>query len=205
MKVYRIVWTAAVGALVIRGLVLGIDRDPALAAATFLLGASAGAAWSLARRRRRRRAASIAVATGAATAGAAGHLPSLGAGLLLIGILVVASAPGLLTTRDRRASISSRSARALDALTRGFGDAAFGYLPLASRSSHLTDEQLWDEWHDAGAALHRPAPPSHLLELADRRRACLDELERRDPERVAAMLNRGSTADWDDAARRLGS
>ncbi|MGY2702575.1 hypothetical protein [Nocardioides sp. HB32] len=117
MKTYRLIWTAAVSILVARGLVLGIEHTRVPTTVMFLLGAVAGAVWTL--RRRGRRAGLTAVAAGAVSAAVVGHAEALGAGLLLIVIMAVGSAPGVLTARDRMAAVPSRTARTLDALTRG--------------------------------------------------------------------------------------
>ena len=218
MKVYRLIWTAAVAVLVARGLMLGIGYDADLTAVVFLLGAGIGATWAMLAHRAdgsRRTgptavgvAAGVAGAAGAVSAALVGHAVTLGAGLILIVLMAVATAPGVLTARDRWTSVPSRTARALDALSRELANMAPGYLPATSRASQLTDEQLWDEWRHTEAALHRlprSTPPSHVLELVDHRQAYLEELERRDPELVAALLPSGAAADWDDASRRLGS
>jgi hypothetical protein len=211
MKTYRLIWTAAVSILVARGLVLGIEHTPALTTVMFLLGAVAGVVWTL--RRRGRRAGPTAVAAGAVSAAVVGHAEALGAGLLLIVIMAVGSAPGVLTARDRMAAVPSRTARTLDALTRGLAPMAPGYVP-ASPLSQLTDEQLWDAWRETEAALHAlharralpgSVPTADVLELVDRRQAYLEELEQRDPAHVTGLLAPGEPVDWDDAVRRLAS
>jgi hypothetical protein len=205
MKTYRLIWTAAVSILVARGLVLGIEHTPALTTVMFLAGAVAGVVWTL--RHRGHRAGVAALVAGAVSAAMVGHAEALGAGLLLIVVMAVGSAPGLLTARERMATVSSRTARTLDELTRGLAPMAPGYVP-ASRLSQLTDEQLWDAWRDTEAALHahhRSVSTADVLELVDRRRAYLDELEQRDPAQVTALLGPGPPVDWDDAVRRLAS
>ena len=202
MTAHRIVWSAAVGILLTRGLVLGLGQSPVLVAATFLLGAAAGAAiWSV--RHRERRFGPAALVSGAVTAGAVGLVPSLGAGLLLIGLLALATAPDFLAATDRWVtSAPSRSTSRWDALVRGLARAMPGYVP-ASRLSELTDEQLWEGWQDTEAALLRPALADQTLAVVELREAYLDELESRDPAVFAARLGAEQSSDWDDLIRRL--
>jgi hypothetical protein len=208
MNVHRLIWTTAVSVLVARGLVLGIEHSRLLTTAMFLLGAIAGVVWTLYRRGRRTGLA--AVAAGATAAAMVGQAEALGAGLLLIVIMAVGSAPGVLTGYERIAAVPSRTARTLDALTRGLAPMAPGYVPT-SRLSQLTDEQLLDAWRDSEAALHalharhRPVSTADVLELVAQRQAYLDELEQRDPAHVTALLASGVPVDWDDAVRRLAS
>lgn len=95
-----------------------------------------------------------------------------------------------------------------DPLLRWLASATPGYVP-PRRLSTLTDEQLWDEWQDTGAALHRPAPAEAVLRLVELRGAYLAELERRDPAVVSTRLAPGSrtgaSIDWDDLIRHLDS
>jgi hypothetical protein len=212
MKGYRLVWMVVVTLLVARGLALGIEHARVMTTVMFLLGTVAGAAWALHRHGRDgRRAGVAALVAGAVSAAVVGHAEALGAGLLLIVIMAVGSAPGVLTAYERWAAVPSRTARTVDALTRGLAPMAPGYVPAAPRLSQLTDEQLWEAWHDSEAALHalhadhRSTPTADVLELVDRRQAHLEELERRDPARVAALLAPGVPVDWDDAVRRLAS
>jgi hypothetical protein len=201
MNTYRLIWTAAVSILVARGLVLGIEHARVPTAVLFLLGAVAGVVWTL--RRRGRRAGVTALVAGAVSAAVVGHAEVLGAGLLLIGLIALGSAPGVLTAYERWGAVTSRTAQTLDALTRGLAPMAPGYVPAAYRLSQLTDEQLWDAWRNTEGALHarhRSTPTADVLVLVERRRAYLDELERRDPRRVAALLAPGVPVDWDDAS-----
>ncbi|CAI9416074.1 hypothetical protein [Nocardioides sp. T2.26MG-1] len=96
--------------------------------------------------------------------------------------------------------------KAWETVIRWLAYAAPGYVP-PPRWSTLTDEQLWDEWQDTEAALHRPAPADEALRLVERRGAYLDELERRDPTvvstRLAPGVRTGSAVDWDHLVRRL--
>ena len=119
---YRIVWTVAVGALVVRGLALGLDRDPTLTATVALLGAAFGVAWSLGGPGRR--VGRTAVVTGSAAAAVVGHLPALGAGLLLIALMVAATAPTTLRARsDNERRNSARAVGDADATDpRGYRD-----------------------------------------------------------------------------------
>jgi hypothetical protein len=204
MKTYRLIWTAGVSILAARGLILGIEHARVLTVAMFLLGAAAGVVWTL--HRGGPRASVRALAAGAVSAALVGHAGALGAGLLPIGLIAVGSAPGVVTAYERWHAVPSRTARTLDALTRGLAPMAPGYVPAPSRLSQLTDEQLWDAWRNTEDALHarrRSTPTADVLELVGRRQAYLDELERRDPRRVAALLAPGVPLDWDDAVRRL--
>lgn len=206
MKTYRLVWTAAVSILVARGLILGIEHTWVLTTVMFLLGAVAGVVWTM--HRRGRRAGMTALVAGTVSAALVGHAEALGAGLLVIGLIAVGSAPGVLTAHERMAAVPARTARTLDALTEGLAPMAPGYVPAASQLSQLTDEQLWDAWLETEAGLHarhRSTPTADVLELVDRRQAYLEELERRDPTRVTALLAPGAPVDWDDAVRRLAS
>jgi hypothetical protein len=108
MKTYRLVWTAAVSILVARGLVLGIEHARVLTTMMFLLGAVAGVVWTLRHRGHRgRRTGLTAVAAGAVSAAVVGHAEALGAGLLLIVIMAVSSAPDVLTGYERMAAVPS--------------------------------------------------------------------------------------------------
>jgi hypothetical protein len=130
MKVYRIVWTVAVGALVARGLALGVDRDPALTASVSLLGAAVGVAWSLGVQGRH--VGRTAVVTGAAAGAVVGHLPALGAGLLVIAVMVAATAPSARSAEGRRSFIASRPTEA------GSSPQAGSPLPHGSTRNALT-------------------------------------------------------------------
>jgi hypothetical protein len=199
MTVYRVVWTTAVGLLVARGLVVGIEHRPGVTSALFMLGAAVGAAWSA--RRGGRHPGVVAVVAGAAAAATASHAETLGAGLLLILAMILATAPRLLTAYDRGEPTPWGQETAWDALVRGFATATPGYAP-PTRVSQLSDAQLWAEWQDTGTALRRPAPEDRILDLVELRESYLDELERRNPRQVAGMLSAGPDIDWDALTRR---
>lgn len=129
MKVYRVVWTLAVGALVVRGLLLGHEHHPALTGTAILTGVGIAAVAGLwAPSLRARRTAAWALAAGAATGAAIGHLPHLGGGLVVIAILVAATAPVTVSAYERWVESDGRSS-SLDALVRGLAHAAPGYVP----------------------------------------------------------------------------
>ena len=129
MKVYRVVWTFAVGVLVVRGLLLGHEHHPALTGTAVLIGvgvAAVAALWSPTRRARR--VAAWALAAGAVGGAAIGHVPELGAGLVVIAILVAGTAPATGSAYARWAESDAESSP-LDDLVRGLAHAAPGYVP----------------------------------------------------------------------------
>lgn len=126
MKVYRIAWTVAVGVLVARGVTLGLDHHPGLAGTALLLGAGAGAAWSAGGPPRR--TAATALAAGTVPAAIVGHLPALGAGLVVVGFVVLVTSPGFLAALERWLGSPGESSR-VDSIVRGLAHAAPGYVP----------------------------------------------------------------------------
>ena len=140
MKAYRIVWTIAVGVLVARGIALGLEHHPAHTGTALLLGAGAGAAWSL--RGPAMRVVATALAAGVISAAAVGHVQVLGAGLIVVALVAVVTAPGFLAALERWLASPDESSRA-DAIVRGLAHAAPVYVP-PPRRGEITDEQLWD-------------------------------------------------------------
>ncbi|WP_296603509.1 hypothetical protein [Nocardioides sp.] len=129
MKVYRAVWTLAVAALVVRGLLLGHEHHPALTGTALLTGVGVAAVAGLwAPSRRARRTAAWALAAGAAAGATIGHLPHLGGGLVVIAVLVAGTAPATVSAYARWAESDGQSS-ALDAAVRGLAHAAPGYVP----------------------------------------------------------------------------
>lgn len=132
MRAYRIVWTIAVAVFLARGVLLGLDRHPAITGTALLLGAGAGAAWA-ARGPAQRTAATVLAA--AVPAAVVGHLPSLGAGLIVIGFVVLASSPGFIAASERWIE-SPEESSAFDAIVRALAHAAPVYVPPPDEPAH---------------------------------------------------------------------
>lgn len=141
MKLYHVVWTIAVGALVVRGLLLGHEHHPALTGTAILIAVGIAAVAGLwAPSLRARRTAAWALAAGAVVGATIGHLPHLGGGLVVIAILVAGTAPSTVSAYARWAESDGQSS-AVDALVRGLAHAAPGYVPPPPPNGP-TDEEL---------------------------------------------------------------
>lgn len=74
-------------------------------------------------------------------------------------------------------------------------DTAPDWSPSLSVPSHLSDHDLCLAWESSGLALRRCTTTSERLELVRVRQACLDELERRQPEALRAWVLAGADPD----------
>ena len=126
MKAYRIAWTVAVGVLVARGVTLGLDHHPGLAGTALLLGAGAGAAGPAGGPPRPAPAA--AAGPPPPPAPHRGQPPALGAGLVVVGFVVLVTSPGFLAALERWLGSPGESSR-VDSIVRGLAHAAPVYVP----------------------------------------------------------------------------
>ncbi len=83
-------------------------------------------------------------------------------------------------------------------------DPAPDWSPTLTVPTHLSDHDLCLAWESSSRALRRCATPDARLEVVRVRQACLDELERRQPEAVRAWVLAGADPD-SSPARYLAS
>lgn len=74
-------------------------------------------------------------------------------------------------------------------------DTAPDWSPTLTVPTHLSDHDLCLAWESSSRALRRCTTPSGRLEVVRVRQACLDELERRQPEAVRAWVLAGADPD----------
>ena len=74
-------------------------------------------------------------------------------------------------------------------------DTAPDWSPTLTVPTHLSDEDLCLAWESSSRALRRCTTPTARLEVVRVRQACLDELERRQPEAVRAWVLAGADPD----------
>lgn len=83
-------------------------------------------------------------------------------------------------------------------------DTAPDWSPTLTVPTHLSDQDLCLAWESSSRALRRCTTPNARLEVVRVRQACLDELERRQPEAVRAWVLAGADPD-SSPARYLAS
>lgn len=74
-------------------------------------------------------------------------------------------------------------------------DTAPDWSPTLTVPTHLSDADLCLAWESSSRALRRCTTPTARLEVVRVRQACLDELERRQPEAVRAWILAGADPD----------
>lgn len=150
---YRIAWWAVFGALALVGLGLGLVHHPLWVVVLATVGAMGGATWARVRQVR----GPVVLAAGAVPGAVAGLLPVLQGGLVLVAVLLLASAPGALSAYDRWAEAAPRTSRTRwKAYAAGFAPAA-PTLGAPRSVRDLSDEQLRRAWHDDWDRLLRQA------------------------------------------------
>lgn len=198
MRVYRACWTCAVallvGAVAVATVATGDEAALVVTVlASVLLGAMVGVVWGSEQTGRRE------VVRWAAWAAAAGVLvvflpPLLGPWSLVVLALVLWTVPALLARLPR----AMRAVRhvAESAAERTPAPEPVGAVvpdpePDPEDLAQLSDRDLERRWHVTSARLRHPGTtPQAGLDLVSERVHLLDEIERRNPEHFAAILDR---------------
>jgi hypothetical protein len=206
MKVYRILWLAVCVLLAMIGASVAFVVAPLpMTVLSFVFAAiSAIVAWTWTLQsqdtqhppRDRMRVMTTSALVGGTTVGAfVGLTVLLGAGVFLLVIVVLASAPYALSAYGRwLRSLPTPSAAQLDTMARSLAYTSPEYLAFQppSELSDLTAEELCGSWRASYAALqHQPSAAQTMATVAERHRY-LDELERRNPSGFAAWLASGA-------------
>ncbi|WP_395659612.1 hypothetical protein [Nocardioides sp.] len=202
MRAYRICWTVAV-ALLAAAAAFGAATDATpgagwralavTAACSAVLGGMVGVVWAEeAGRRMVLRCSAWAVVGGLLVVG----LPALlGAWSLVVLTVVVLTAPplvaavrDLLHARGERWEPSEPAGRSGPL---GSSDPEAEATTSPTAVSLMTDRELERRWHLTSARLRHPGtPPEAAMVLVAERVHLLDEIERRNPEHFAAILDR---------------
>jgi hypothetical protein len=202
MRVYRTVWLVVCGAGALVGLSVTFLLSLGAAAAVCISGAVVGAIFRSAAiaettqhsTAERAEIAGVGAAVGAVAAGAfMGYTVLFGRGVLLWVLIVVLTAPPVLSTYLRwLRSTPVPSGAQMDRLTQAlaltvpeFTALAPPQPPTPSGTStppdvrQLTDEQLSERWRASYLGVQQSRPAEQLMASLRERELCLDEIQRR--------------------------
>lgn len=206
MRAYRIVWLVLCAALAMVGASVAFVVSSAALAVVFpafavvgsILAHAVVSEYGARRASNRTRLLATGALVGGTTAGAfVGFAVILGAGVFLLGLLVLVSSPHAVGAYGRwLGSAPKPSADQLDALARAFAYASPEYVPIQPLSGPrlLTDEQLCQGWRASYPALQERSSAIEMMRAVEERRRFLDEFERRNASGLAAWLASGARA-----------
>jgi hypothetical protein len=208
MKAYENLWVALCAPLTMVGFGVGFMfvALPLTILVVFVGALSAMVTWAWLLqsedakslpRARARAIANNALVGGAAAGALLGYAVLLGAGVVLLVILVLASSPYAVGTYGRwLRAVPTPSVAQLDAMARALGEASPEYLTFqgSSRTDALTDEELCQSWRASYTVLQHQHSAAQMAATVAERQTYLDELERRNPRGFAAWLASGARA-----------